>query len=200
MTSRPQFVFGYGSLAVHRGPVPSREIRQRGFVTDLPGFIRRWGVAMDNRHDHPGYKYYTDQAGRRPVAFVAFLDLRPSPAPGATVNGVCVPVTDAELAQLDLREHNYERLDVSDRVDAGGVRVWAYVGSAAGRDRAPTRGRAGSARSTGRAGGTAVIDATYVRAVEAAFARLGEDEHRLCRASLAPAGIPVVELTRHDLP
>jgi hypothetical protein len=45
-----------------------------------------------------------------------------------------------------------------------------------------------------------VIDAGYRRAVEAAFAALGAAEHGACRPSLDPAGIPVVELVRHELP
>ncbi|HEX4011510.1 MAG TPA: gamma-glutamylcyclotransferase family protein [Solirubrobacteraceae bacterium] len=187
MTSRPEFVFGYGSLAARLEPAPTREIRPHGFVAELSGARRTWGVAMDNRRDLPGYKYYTDAAGRRPAVFVAYLDLLPS---DARVNGVCLPVDAAILPALDRRERNYGRVDVSDRVDAGGARVWAYVGTDEARERL----------AEGLRSATAVIDAGYVRAVEGAFAALGADEHRACRPSLDPAGLPVVELVRRELP
>ncbi len=185
--SRRQFVFGYGSLAARRvGLAPDAA----GFIAELAGARRTWGVAMDNRHDLPGYKYYTDSGGRRPRAFVAFLDLRFVDGAGAAVNGLCRPVDDVALAALDLRERNYERVDVSNRIDAGAARVWAYRGTAAARQRF----------AEGLCTSTVVIDAGYLRAVRAGFAALGEAEERAARASLTPGPIPVAELTRHDLP
>jgi hypothetical protein len=203
-------VFGYGSLLSRRGwrvaprPAcekskisrrPTREPRAAGFVTELAGFRRGWGVAMDNRRDLPGYKYYTAADGSRPDVFVAFLDIWPSDDRAAAVNGVCLPVDDAALEALDRRERNYERIDVSERVaaagvgEAGEVRIWTYIGSAAGRDRL----------RRSRAAGAAVIDANYVADVEAAFASLGEAEHRAGAGSLDPGDLPVVPLRRHDL-
>jgi hypothetical protein len=188
-----QLVFGYGSLTARPGPIPTRELKEQGFVADLAGLRRVWGVAMDNRRDLPGYKYYTDADGRRPDVFVAYLDLVDAPEdPAAKVNGVCLPVDDATLDQLDLRERNYERTDVSDRVASGapgGARVWAYIGMAAARDRL----------TEGRRTGTAVIDTGYVRTVEAGFAVLGGDELATVRASLEPGDLPVADLTRHTL-
>jgi hypothetical protein len=189
-----QFVFGYGSLTARPGPVPTREVKEHGFVADLLGLRRAWGVAMDNRRDLPGYKYYTDADGRRPEVFVAYLDLvpaHPAPAdPEARVNGLCLPVDDMLLAQLDRRERNYERTDVSDRVAAGGARVWAYLGMPAARERL----------AEGRRTGTAVIDAGYVRTVQAGFIALGDVELAGVQRSLEPGDLPVVELTRHELP
>lgn len=191
--SSGQFVFGYGSLTARARLAPTRELKESGFVADVAGLRRIWGVAMDNRRDLPGYKYYTDSAGRRPDVFVAYLDLvsaAPAPSePAPKVNGLCLPVDDATLEVLDRRERNYERTDVSDRVDAGGARVWAYIGMAAARERL----------HAGRRAGTAVIDAGYVRTVEAGFAVLGDDELRAVRASLAPGDLPVVELTRNEV-
>jgi gamma-glutamylcyclotransferase (GGCT)/AIG2-like uncharacterized protein YtfP len=189
-----QFVFGYGSLTTRPGLVPSRELKEHGFVADLAGLRRTWGVAMDNRRNLPGYKYYRDAHGARPDVFVAYLDLVPAePGPGASdarVNGVCLPVDDATLEQLDRRERNYERIDVSDRVAAGGARVWAYMGMAAARERL----------AEGRRTATAVIDGGYVRTVEAGFAVLGDSELATVRGSLAPGDLPVVDLIRHELP
>ena len=168
--------------------MPGREPRAVGFVADLPGFARGWGVAMNNRRDLPGYKYYTAPDGTRPPVFVSFLDVAPA-AGAAAVNGLCLPVDAGRLTRLDRRERNYARLDVSDRIDAGGARVWVYVGTPAARRRL----------RDARHDGLAVIDATYRRAVEAAFAALGADELARCRWSLAPGDLPVVELVRHEL-
>ena len=71
-----EFVFGYGSLAaLGDGVAPSRTPRAEGFVCDLRGYRRQWGVAMDNSRDLPGYKHYTDAVGRRhigpPIIFAA---------------------------------------------------------------------------------------------------------------------------------
>jgi hypothetical protein len=189
-----QFVFGYGSLTARPGPAATRAVKEHGFVADLLGLRRDWGVAMDNRRDLPGYKYYTDAGGRRPGVFVAYLDLvaahRAPADPVARVNGLCLPVDDMLLAQLDRRERNYERVDVSDRVAAGGARVWAYIGMPAARERL----------AEGRRTGTAVIDAGYVRAVQAGFTVLGDAELAVVQRSLEPGDLPVVELTRHELP
>ncbi|MGI8713827.1 MAG: hypothetical protein ACR2NR_11755 [Solirubrobacteraceae bacterium] len=187
MSGERQFVFGYGSLAAAVGHTLTRERRADGFVVDLPGWVRGWGVAMDNRRDLPGYKYYTDADGSRPAVFVTFLDIRVGE--GAS-NGLCLPVDRGVLEILDRRERNYVRLDVSDRIDALEARVWVYVGRPEARERLATARRADAA----------VIDVNYLRAVRAAFAALGGDELGRCLESLAPGDLPVVELTRHELP
>jgi Gamma-glutamyl cyclotransferase, AIG2-like len=182
-----QFVFGYGSLAaLADGVAPSRTPRADGFVCDLRGYRRQWGVAMDNRRDLPGYKHYTDELGGRPSVFVCFLDIET--APRGSVNGLCVPVDDARLAVLDERERNYDRVDVSASVDAGGARVWAYIGARASRMR--MRWAVAAHR--------AVIHAQYLERVAAGFSALGEGELERCAPSLAPGLLPVVSLIRHD--
>src|SRR6202044_787391 len=134
-TSRPQFVFGYASLVTQSGRHLTRGVTETGLVADLTGFGRGGGVAMNNRRDLSGYKYYPDMDGSRPDVYVAFLDVSLSADPDASVNGVCLPVDDASLERLDLRERNYVREDVSERVAADGARVWTYVGSDPGRNR-----------------------------------------------------------------
>ena len=185
-----EYVFGYGSLAaaaVTRG----RDRYLEGFVADLRGMRRGWGVAMDNRIDIPGYKCYLDPQGRRPAVSVCFLDVDLDDSPGACVNGVCLPVGAAELAALDHRERNYDRIDVTDRIcNADSMRVWTYRGSAEGRARFDTAVREGAA----------VIHAEYLETVNAGFRALGEAEWSACAASLDPGGIQVLELQRRELP
>jgi hypothetical protein len=145
---------------------------------------------MDNRRDLPGYKYYTDRDGDRPAVCVAFLDVREAAGPDQKTNGLCLPVDERRLAQLDRRERNYARQDVSAGIDARGARVWTYVGTADGRERL----------AQARRSGTAVIDAGYLGAVRMAFAALGQGEYQECEQSLDPGDIPSVDLTRHELP
>ncbi|GAC1435848.1 MAG: hypothetical protein NVSMB51_06030 [Solirubrobacteraceae bacterium] len=125
------YVFGYGSLLSEFDARPAR----------LLGYRRCWGVAMDNRIDIPGYKFFLAPGGLRPAVDVAFLDI--APAPGESVAGSVQAVSGAELSLLDARERNYQRTDVSELVPALNGRVWAYVGRDDARarfERARTRG------------------------------------------------------------
>lgn len=176
------YVFGYGSLAA---------APDGGYVTELRGHRRRWGVAMDNRRDLPGYKWYRLAAtGERPAVFVAFLDVVAADGPG--VNGVCRPVTARELAALDARERNYDRVDVTGLVAEARGRVWAYAGSAAGRARLETGVRSGSA----------AVSRAYREHVEAGFRALGADELAAYHASTDPPpdGCATLDLERVELP
>ena len=126
---------------------------------------------MDNRRTIPGYKVYLDpETGERPPVYVTFLCIWPEP--GASVEGVLLEVDDAGLAALDRRERNYERRDVSAHVDAE-TPVWAYLASAAGRERF----------AAGRAEGTAVVSEEYLALVP------GGD----------PPDLPVLPLLRRDV-
>ncbi|HEX8103106.1 MAG TPA: gamma-glutamylcyclotransferase [Solirubrobacteraceae bacterium] len=176
-----EFVFGYGSLVPGAG----------GEVRRLAGVRRVLGVAMDNALDVPGYKRFVDAAdGSRPAVFVAFADLVPAPAGAPPVNGVLVPVAADGLAALDARERNYDRIDVTGRIEAPPGRVWAYTGSRAGRQRF----------ARGAAAGTVVVARAYVEAVQAGFRALGAAEHRAFLASTDFGGVPVWALERVDLP
>jgi hypothetical protein len=145
---------------------------------------------MDNRCDLPGYKYYTDPDGARPSVFVVFLDLR---AGGEGIDGMCAPVDAAMLRTLDLRERNYDRIDVTERIELGErcgktpARVWTYVGSQEGRRRL----------ADARRDGCAVVQGDYLRAVARAIAAL----HELgCSGAVPPLdGLVVREMIRHDL-
>ncbi len=175
-----QYVFSYGSLAAD---LPGNHLAV------LRGRRRGWGVAMDNSVDAPGYKHYRLRAdGSRPEVFVAFLDLFDDPA--AATHGVCVAVDDEQLAAIDHRERNYERIDVSGAVLPARPEVWAYVGSPAGRDRL----------RRARAAGTAVISRDYVERTRAAFAALGDDVRDDFDASAAAGDLPVVDLERFENP
>ena len=126
---------------------------------------------MDNRRTIPGYKFYVDPAtGERPAVFVTFVCIWPEP--GASVEGVVFEVDDDGLAALDRRERNYDRRDVAAHVDGDGP-VWAYLASAAGRERF----------AAGRAAGTAVVSEEYLARVPDA----------------GPPPLPVLPLLRCDV-
>ena len=154
-------MFGYGSLSAE----------ETGVACRLHDHALGWDVAMDNREVVPGYKVYLDPStGTRPEVEIAYLSI--TPEPGKSVDGVAFPVSDEELAELDERERNYVRHDVTDLVDADlGGRIWAYVGSLAGRLRL----------ARGRRRGTAVVSRGYLE-------RVG-----------VPTDLPVQELLRRDV-
>ena len=175
-----QFVFGYGSLAAD---LP------RSHPAVLRGRRRGWGVAMDNSVDVPGYKHYRLRAdGSRPAVFVAFLDLFDDPA--AATHGVCVAVDDAQLAVIDHRERNYERIDVTGAVMPARGTVWAYVGSPVGRERL----------DRAREAGTAVISRDYLERTRATFAALGERARAEFDSSATVGDLPVLDLERFENP
>jgi len=174
-----QFVFGYASLAAeHDGCA----------VAVLQGWRRVWGSAMDNSVDIRGYKSYRLRCdGSRPAAFVCFLDIEPDPV--GAVTGVCLPVDGSGLRRLDARERNYDRIDVSAQVASAPGRVWAYVGSAAGRARL----REGLARAN------AVISRDYRDAVLTAIDAIAPAEAAEARRASTAGGLAVVSLQRIDL-
>jgi hypothetical protein len=168
------FVFGYGSLLRRAGGLPCHLLRHR----------RAWNVAMDNRRTIPGYKYYVDpETGERPAIHVAFLNLYPTPDGG--VNGIALPVTPEALDELDRRERNYDRIDVTPLldVDLGGT-VWTYLGSADARERFER--------------GTAVVAQEYFDRIRDGFATAGGlDEFD--RSTDRPT-VPLRRLRRVDVP
>jgi hypothetical protein len=175
-----EFVFGYGSLAADLAG---------GQAAQLRGRRRCWGVAMDNTVDVPGYKHYRlrSDASRPPVC-VAYLDLLADE--GATTTGICVPVAADALAAVDRRERNYDRVDVTAAVAPAPGRVWAYVGTAGGRERLL------AARGAGRA----VVSRDYLERTRAAFAALGPAALAEFERSAATGDLPVWDLERVDHP
>ena len=173
--SPAQWVFGYASLVHdHAGEAAVPAV--------LEGWRRTWGVATDNTRSIPGYKMYLDRRdGSRPAVYVAFLDVEPDP--GGRVRGLATPVDDEELSELDLRERNYERTDVSGQVRGVEGRVWTYVGSPEGRARL----------RQGTESGAAVISRDYLDKVRRGFGEMND-------ADPIPEGLPVWDLDRVDLP
>lgn len=174
-------IFAYGSLVA--------ELAGRGQPALLRDHRRVWGVAADNRRAIPGYKRYRRRDdGSFPEVFVAFLDV--VAAPGVAVNGIVAAVSDRELAELDRRERNYDRVEVTAAIDfPGDGRVWTYAGSAEGRARL----------AAGVAAGSAVAPLRYRDRVVAAFDALGAGERAAFDASTDLGALPLADLQRVDL-
>jgi len=176
-----EHVFGYASLVLEHG--------SRGTVARLPGYRRVWGVATDNLRAIPGYKMYLSRSdGSRPAVYVTFLDIEPDPT--CVVSGVVRRVSSTELDLLDLRERNYDRVDVSGLIEGFEGRVWTYRGSTEGRERL----------RRGRAEGRAVVSRDYLEKVRAGFTALGTEHERDFAESSSLGDLPVLDLERLDLP
>jgi hypothetical protein len=175
------WVLAYGSLLVRAGG--------HGIPVVLHDHRRRWNVAMDNSRDLPGYRYFRDSAtGERPDVAVAFVNAIREP--GAHLNAVAFPVTD-DLAALDARERNYERVEVGPLVEpALDARVWAYLGLDA------SRARFERARERGRA----VVSRAYHDAVRAGFAALGPEALDEFDRTTDPPDVPLRDLVAVPLP
>jgi hypothetical protein len=135
---------------------------------------------MDNTRDLPGYKYYVDpQTGERPAVYVAYVDLVPDPT--AAVDGVVFEPTN--LPELDVRERNYERREVTSHVSppVGGC-VWAYFGTEAAHERF----------DRGLRTKTAVIAREYLDKLRHGVPRFD--------ASTDPPPVPIRDLRRIDIP
>jgi cation transport regulator ChaC len=180
MPSDSQLVFGYGSLLAHD---PERASPAR-----LRGYRRTWDIAMDNTVDLPGYKYYVDPLGHRPPVVVTFVNLLPAALDA--VNGIVFEVTPNELAELDARERNYERTEVTGQVEgAAAETIWTYLGSAEARGR----------YERGFAADRAVVSREYHDGLLEGFASLGDEAVAHFQATTDPPACPIRELARIDL-
>ena len=121
MGSPKQFVLGYGSLLnlESAGKTLGRLVRPEDVVpVEVEDHLRLWNLVAPVQLIERGNEWVN----------AVFLDLQPRP--GYRANGILIEVSPAELDNLDIREQNYTRLDISaktaDRPDHG--TVFAYVG------------------------------------------------------------------------
>ncbi len=182
-------VFAYGSLVAPA----SAEMTLGRPATDavparLDGWRRRFSQARDNG---AAEKTFATPGGDVPP-FVLGLNVEPASAGEEGPNGVLLPVSEDELARLDVREVRYDRVDVTAAVAGGGqgafAQVVVYVAKPANHAPDPPPG--------------AVILASYASAVESAFAALGSEAVERYRRTTLPYPAPLVEglLIRDEIP
>ncbi len=186
MSSTPElppgvdYVFGYGSLVELREPVSIEGRVCAPVAGRLRDFHRRWGAAMNNWEAGPLEKHFIDpDSGEQPRIRVAYLDVEERP--GGTVNGLSIPVDARRLAELDEREVNYLRIDVSAAFEPELPRqVFAYLATEEARERCRRED-----------GGVEVFASRdYVAAVRRAFASLGEGQLEEYERTTEPLAFP----------
>jgi cation transport regulator ChaC len=161
------FVFGYGSLVdpASASSTLGHDIAADRFrIAGLAGWRRDWNVGSD-RTSHPE-RTFVRADGSEFTGVTAVLGLTPARAEICT--GAVLPVTTDDLARLDMRERNYDRVDVTGRVAWAGAPTSRVVFAYVPRPTATARLRAAVA-----GGREITVRAGYVRLVEAAFTALG---------------------------
>lgn len=178
------YVFGYGSLVELIDPFVADGHVFPAVPGRLHGFRRFWGAAMNNWEASDAEKHFVDpESGLKPRVRVAYLDIEERI--GATVNGLAIPAAAARLAELDRREVNYSRVDVSAAFGPEiAHRVFAYVGTDAARE----RGRSEDADAPIR------VSRQYVERIRRAFAALGPEALAEFERTTAPLPFPEREL------
>jgi cation transport regulator ChaC len=186
MSSTPEppagvdYVFGYGSLVELRDPVSIEGRLCPPVAGRLRDFHRRWGAAMNNWEAGPLEKHFIDpETGEQPRIRVAYLDVEERS--GDTVNGLAIPVDARRLAELDEREVNYLRIDVSAAFEPQlSRRVFTYLATEEARERC--RRRDGEAE--------VFASRDYVAAVRRAFGDLGEGQLEEYDRTTEPLAFP----------
>lgn len=155
----------------------------------LAGWRRRWSQVRDNRTTE---KTFADALTGAVPAHCIGLNVEPE-ASGAGPNGVLIEVSDVELERLCAREIRYRRVDITDAVrpdaaSCGFERVVSFAAKPKNFAPTPPAG--------------AVILAPYLRAVEAGFSALGEDQLELFRETTGPTPVEVIDavLARDEIP
>ena len=167
MGSGATFVFGYASLVDPESASSTlgHDVAADRFrVARLAGWRRAWNVGSD-RTSHPE-RTFVRADGTEFTGVTAVLGL--TPADGDVCAGAVLPVGTGDLARLDVRERNYDRVDVTGRVTWAGAPTSRVVFAYVPRPAATARLRAAVAD-----GREVNVRAGYVRLVEAAFTALG---------------------------
>lgn len=200
-TNGPVWVFGYGSLvhpvsvvrSVGRRPVPGVDYHPATLI----GHRRAWNYGSPRQ-----WVSFDGPRGRVERGVAIFLGIAPvdDRDGGDLVEpegclGAITRVSRVELAMLDRRESDYDRVDVTDLVDADAVdatgeRVVTYVPTLRSIDR----------YRTARAEGRAAVRRSYIDTVEDAFRELGAAALDRYRRTTPHPDVPVVEFVPHSSP
>ena len=178
------WVFGYGSLVspASMARTIGRTVgRDDVTLAHLHNYGRRWNYGVLHRSGN-----WVD--GDRSIIKGRIVALGLAAAEGESCNGVAIRVTTDELLQLDRRERDYNRTDVTDQIklerDVGVSQIVTYV------PRPAAVSRYEQARDAGRA----AIEVRYWDLVHSAFDELGPRQRALFDTTPAP-DVPVVDIS-----
>lgn len=185
-------MFGYGSL-VERASLEvflGKSLNEPGdfMIGHLRGYRRSWNVSSDSS-DPMNSRYYVDETGGRIESAVAALGIYESA--GTWINGVLIRVDAADLRLLDRREKNYNRVEVTDRIECEAtdrLTALTYVPKPESVERTREAQRAGRC----------VVAQSYFDLVETGFRQLGDDHLETYRASSDPLPCPTAAIRRVD--
>jgi cation transport regulator ChaC len=174
-------LFGYGSLVL---PESAEMTLGRPVGEPVPALLRGWKRRFSQRRDNlTCEKTFECDGGRRPE-WILGLNVEVGEDPTGPINGVVIELTEAELDRLDIREIRYDRVDVTDLVEAEGrlpERIVTY--------------RAKPYHFAQEPPADSVILATYARAVEEGFGALGPGQLEHYVATTGPYPVERVEAT-----
>jgi cation transport regulator ChaC len=187
--SSPTWVFGYGSLVDPEslGRTLGRQVTPGvDFLSaELTGWGRRWNYGVG----HVAGTWRRSDGALIDDGVIVALGV--VAAPDEAINGIVARVSGLEIAALDQRERDYDRVDVTASVTVRleglepDARIVTYV------PRPSAIERYEAARDVGRAG----IRSTYWGLVDAAFAVWGADQLERYRSSTPPPDVPVVAVS-----
>jgi cation transport regulator ChaC len=183
-------LFAYGSL-VNPASFASTLGREPAEVTPvrLPGWRRRWSIQRDNLASE---KTFAREDGGEVPRWVIGLNLELDAQAGEELapNGALIEISEGELERLDVRELRYDQVDVSGLVTGGDEfdRIVTYSAKPEHFAADPPDG--------------AVAMAPYLRAIEAAFRTLGDDQWELFLTTTGPPPVETIEprLVRDEIP
>jgi cation transport regulator ChaC len=175
-------VFGYGSLVLAES---ASMTLGRPVGATRPAALRGWRRRFSQCRDNLTVeKTFALADGTRP-RWILGLNVEQGEDDAGPVNGALIELKgQAELDRLALRELRYLAVEVTPLVDvAGELPARVFVFTARPEHHAPTPPEG------------AVILANYARAVEAAFAALGQGELERLRETTGPYPVERVEAT-----
>jgi len=161
---------------------------EQACIARLGGWRRRWSQVRDNRAVEKTFAHA--DTGVVPAHCLGLNIERGGSGEGP--NGALIAISEAELERLALREIRYQAADVTESVLADGAAAFDRVVTFTARPEnyAPTPPPG------------AVILGPYVRAVEAAFAAMGNDQLDLFHETTGDPPVEVIEavLVRDEIP
>lgn len=182
---RTSWVFGYGSLVSPASMARTiKRVAEPGvdfFEAELAGYGRRWNYGVE----HIVATWTLDDGTAIDDGVIVALGIIESA--NDAVNGVIASLTDAEMAYLDRRERNYDRVDVTSVITTAAETsdpIYVYV------PRVSAIERYESAREQGIAG----VRRTYWDTVESAFGEFGDEQRDRYRSTTPDPDVPIVDI------